>query len=166
MTSLVDVFRSLRRSKGLTLAAVSCIALGSVAATGMATLVDATLLRPLPFPDADRLVRVWLAESSGDSRLSLSIPEAEDGATPRQTAVLLLRGSVAPIAAGAALGSVGAGWAGAALRGLLYDVGRFDPWAFAGALSVLAAVALLAGAVPARRVASVDPLSILRSDET
>jgi putative ABC transport system permease protein len=88
------------------------------------------------------------------------------GATPRQTAVLLLRGSLAPIAAGAALGAVGAAWAGGALGGLLYDVGLFDPWAFAGALGVLAVVALLAGAVPARRVASVDPLTVLRSDQT
>jgi ABC-type antimicrobial peptide transport system permease subunit len=88
------------------------------------------------------------------------------GATPRRTAVRLPRGSFAPIATGTALGSVGAGWAGAALRGLLYDVGLFDPWAFAGALGVLAAVALLAGAVPARRVAPVDPLMVLGSDQT
>jgi hypothetical protein len=93
MTSLVDVFRSLRRSKALTLAAVSCIALGSMAATGTATLVDATLLRPLPFPDADRLVRIWLAEARGDSSLSLSIPEAEDllASSPFETILITSR---------------------------------------------------------------------------
>ena len=50
MTLLGDALRSLRRSKALSVAAVSCIALGSVATTGIATLADATLLRPLPFP--------------------------------------------------------------------------------------------------------------------
>ena len=84
------------------------------------------------------------------------------GATPTQTALLLLRGGFVPLAAGAVLGLAGASWAGSALRGLLYDVGLFDPWAFAGALSVLAVVTLLAGIIPARRVASVDPLSVLR----
>jgi ABC-type antimicrobial peptide transport system permease subunit len=86
------------------------------------------------------------------------------GATPRQTALLLLGGGLAPLAVGALLGLVGAAWAGAALRGVLYDVGVFDPRAFAGALGVLAVVALLAGVIPARRVASVDPLSVLRTD--
>ena len=60
------------------------------------------------------------------------------------------------------LGLAGVSWAGSALRGLLYDVGLFDAWAFAGALSVLTVVTLLAGIIPARRVASVDPLSVLR----
>jgi putative ABC transport system permease protein len=101
------------------------------------------------------------ARRSGEMGVRLAL-----GATPRQTAALLLRGSLAPIAAGAMLGSACAVWAGAALRGLLYDVGLFDPWAFAGALGVLAAVALLAGVVPARRVASVDPLTVLRADQT
>ena len=85
------------------------------------------------------------------------------GATPRQAALLLLRTGFAPIVTGALLGLVGALWAGAALRGLLYDVALFDAWAFGGALAVLAAVALIAGIVPARRVAAVDPLTVLRS---
>ena len=78
MTLLGDALRSLRRSKALSVAAVSCIALGSVATTGIATLADATLLRPLPFPDADRLMRVWVDEPGVDSRIWLSIPEAKD----------------------------------------------------------------------------------------
>jgi putative ABC transport system permease protein len=75
---LAHAFRSLRRSPGLAIAAVSCLALGAAATTAVATLVSALLLRPLPFPEADRLVRVWFEEPGGDTRVSLSIPEFDD----------------------------------------------------------------------------------------
>jgi putative ABC transport system permease protein len=84
------------------------------------------------------------------------------GATPRQVAVLLLRGGFAPVLAGALLGLVGAIWASAGMRGLLYDVGRFDVTAFLAAVGALALVTIAAGLVPARRVAAVDPLVVLR----
>ena len=70
--------RSLRRSPGLAIAAVLCLALGAAATTAVGTLISALLLRPLPFPDADRLVRVWFEEPGGDPRVSLSIPEFDD----------------------------------------------------------------------------------------
>jgi hypothetical protein len=63
---------------------------------------------------------------------------------------------------GAVLGLFGAAWASAGMRGLLYDVGRFDLAAFAGAVVALALAAAAAGLAPARRVASVDPLVALR----
>jgi hypothetical protein len=40
------------------------------------------LVRGLPFPEADRLKRVWLDEAEIDSRLSFSIPEALDLSSP------------------------------------------------------------------------------------
>ena len=84
------------------------------------------------------------------------------GATPRQVAGLLLRGGFAPVLAGAMLGLVGAMWASAGMRGLLYDVGRFDVMAFLAAAIALALVTIAAGLVPARRVAAVDPLVVLK----
>jgi predicted permease len=78
MTKLVDALRSMRRAPGLAVAAVLCLALGAAATTAVGTLVSALLIRPLPFPDADRMVRVWFEEPSGDNRISLSIPEFED----------------------------------------------------------------------------------------
>src|SRR5689334_13620904 len=51
-------FRSWRSAPGLTLVAALTMALGIGATTAIFSVVDATLLRPLPYPRADRLVSV------------------------------------------------------------------------------------------------------------
>jgi putative ABC transport system permease protein len=50
--------RTLRRQPGFTAVTVLTLALGIGATVTLFTLADAVLLRPLPFPDADRLVRI------------------------------------------------------------------------------------------------------------
>ena len=59
---------------------MACISLGAAATSAIATLISATLLRPLPFPDADRLVRIWFDDGRGNDRVSLSIPDLADAA--------------------------------------------------------------------------------------
>ena len=51
--------RQLRRTPGFALPAILTLALGIGAATAVFTVVDRVVLRPLPYPESERLVRVW-----------------------------------------------------------------------------------------------------------
>ena len=57
--------RTLRRSTAFTVLAVLTLAIGIGATTAMFTVVHAVLLRPLPFPSADRLVQLSHRSATG-----------------------------------------------------------------------------------------------------
>ena len=57
--------RTLRRSPGFALTAVLVVALGVGANTAAFSLADLVLLRPLPFPESDQLVKLWQSTTGG-----------------------------------------------------------------------------------------------------
>ncbi len=66
--------RTLWRSPGFAITAVSIAALGIGATTAAFTLFDHVLLRPLPFVRYDRLVRLWLGDTVLTGRLGEASP--------------------------------------------------------------------------------------------
>ncbi len=86
------------------------------------------------------------------------------GATRRSVARLVLASGLATIGIGLAAGLVAAVALMQLLRSVLYEVSPNDPLALAGAVLVLAAVALAAHWLPARRAAKVDPVVALRAE--
>jgi putative ABC transport system permease protein len=84
------------------------------------------------------------------------------GARPAEVLGMVVRQGMMIGAVGVAIGLAGSLAGARALRTLLYGVGPTDVAAFAGAVGLLAAVALLACYVPARRAARVDPMEALR----
>ena len=71
MTDLRYALRLLRKSHLFTLTVVAIIAIGIGATTAIFSVVNAVLLRPLPFGDPGRLMQV--AEKNDALRLPLSV---------------------------------------------------------------------------------------------
>jgi putative ABC transport system permease protein len=74
--------RQLLKNPGFTCAAVMCLALGIGATTGIFSVVNAVLLRPLPYAQPERLVRFYTEfpnfPNGGLRRFPFSVPEYLD----------------------------------------------------------------------------------------
>lgn len=68
MTALAAALRQLRQHPGFALVTILVLGLGTGAATAVFTVVDAVILRPLPYKEPDRLVTIW--DTNRDQALS------------------------------------------------------------------------------------------------
>src|SRR4029453_6129439 len=67
------------RAPGFAATAIVVAALGIGATTATFSILDHALLRPLPFPEPDRLVRLWQDQSfRGYSQMEVSPPNFRD----------------------------------------------------------------------------------------
>jgi putative ABC transport system permease protein len=86
------------------------------------------------------------------------------GATRAAVTRMIVRQALRPVAGGLALGAVGALMVTRLASTLLFAVEPTDPPTFAVVVGVLAIVAAIACAAPARRAAAIDPSHALRAD--
>src|SRR5580704_13192955 len=70
--------RSLLRAPGFAAVGILTLAVAIGMATSVFTVVNALLLRPLPYAHADRMALLWTAERSGDSRGPSSFDDFTD----------------------------------------------------------------------------------------
>ncbi|MBW8868838.1 MAG: ABC transporter permease, partial [Acidobacteria bacterium] len=73
---LRDVLRQLRRRRHVALTTLLLLTLGIAASTAAFAVAYGTLLRPLPYPDADRLITVW--QYTEGSLHQISAPDFRD----------------------------------------------------------------------------------------
>ncbi|HEV2856052.1 MAG TPA: ABC transporter permease [Thermoanaerobaculia bacterium] len=72
--------RSLRRSPAFTLVAVLCLALGIGANAALFSVINSVLLRPLPYPEPERLVRVYETMADSGPGGGAAVPNYRDWA--------------------------------------------------------------------------------------
>ena len=84
------------------------------------------------------------------------------GASADGVVRLVLKRTAVLVALGVVGGAALSAWAVRYVGTLLYGLEPRDPWTFAGAAALLAAVAALASWLPAHRAARIDPMQVLR----
>ena len=86
------------------------------------------------------------------------------GASGAQVQTMVLAEGTRLVGVGIGLGVLGAWASGRLLRGILFGVAPTDPKILAGAVVVMAVVALAGCITPTRRAGRVDPVTILRAE--
>jgi predicted permease len=86
------------------------------------------------------------------------------GANRNDVVALVLRGASWQVGLGLLIGIPVALLGGRLMSAQLYGVSTYDPFTLAAAVVVLSAFAAIAGFIPAKRAASIEPMNALRTD--
>jgi macrolide transport system ATP-binding/permease protein len=101
----------------------------------------------------------WVARRTREIGIRVAV-----GATRGRVLGTVLRGALWQLGIGLAIGVPGALAAGRLLQSQLYEVSGADARVLIGGLIVLALSGIAAALIPARRAASLDPISALRNE--
>lgn len=163
---LRHALRQFGRAPGFAAVAIGTLALGIGATTALFSVVHAVLLRPLPYPEPDRIVRVFEVGSGGARSTNMWDPNFADlyeqnrsfaGLAKFQTWDESVAGGSEP--ARVVLASVSRDFFH--VMGIQPLLGRTF---HADEHREGAAPAVLACTLPARRAARVDPMTALRAE--
>jgi hypothetical protein len=172
-TLLQDIrfgLRMLAKNPGFTAVAMLTLALGIGANTAIFTVIDAVLLKPLPYPDPGRVVWVteFMPQSGRDTVLTPEYAAWEkvenifDQFGAYDIMRMLMAQGLRVILLGMAVGLAGALVLSRTLANFLYHTAPTDPLTFATTSFLLGVIACLAVYLPARRATKVDPMVALR----
>jgi ABC-type antimicrobial peptide transport system permease subunit len=164
--------RGLRRRPGFALSATLTIGVGIGALASVLSVLSAMLLRPAPYPTADRIVQIEQVVDGRprDEVSTLDIRALGEGSASLSHVTIAwfsdasIAGDGLPERARRASGGIAAVWTASLLRSAVYGIDRTSRLMFAGAGLVLAAAVLSGCYLPARHAAQIDPVAALRAD--
>jgi FtsX-like permease family protein len=177
--------RSLKKSPGFALLVILTLGLGIGANTAIFSVVYGVSLRPLPYPQSDRIIQLsisyngqldysgftarefdfWKAHSEPAEYFAATTSvgfNLSGGNQPPDVLRMIIGQGMLVALIGLAVGLAGALTVTRLLSDSLYGVKPTDPLALTFVMALLAAIAFLACYIPARRAAVVDPLVALR----
>jgi ABC-type antimicrobial peptide transport system permease subunit len=130
-----------------------------VRAAAMVMSIDAAIALLLALMGSYSVSSFFVAQRTQEIGVRVAL-----GASPRAIVGMVLAQTARTSAVGLGSGLLVAGALTAFMSRALYHVVAIEPLTFVGITAMLAASALLAAYVPARRAARVDPMTALRSE--
>ncbi len=105
------------------------------------------------------MIFYWASQRKQEFGLRMAL-----GAEPQQIMMLVMRQGMATVAAGLAVGLIGAIFAARLSAGLLFEINSSDPTVLLGVTALVAVVSALSCWWPAYRAVQVEPMRLLNSD--